>query len=132
MFFSTTEEHPAVPATCSRREDNTANFSVMGSTCVENVKNVFVLVQEVSRAEARAQLLSERVAGLFQHRRSERLARSACRAWFGYAQQAGEARENARLAGLWHRRQSLKSGMTRWGARIAFSGRPVHPGGGGG
>jgi len=81
---------------------------------MKHTKN-FSWWQEVSRVELRAELLSERVADLCQRRRNERIARSACRAWFGHAQQAGQARENARLAGLWHRRQGLASAMTRWG-----------------
>eukprot|EP00752_Nemacystus_decipiens_P010523 g9371.t1 len=84
------------------------------------------VAEEVSRTEARAQLLSERIADLFQRRRNERVARSACRAWFGHARQAGEARENARLAGLWYRRQSLKSAMTRW-RRLMVVVRPADP-----
>eukprot|EP00903_Cladosiphon_okamuranus_P014984 g13868.t1 len=88
-------------------------------------KREALVAEEVARAEARAHLLSARVADLCQRRRSERLARFACRAWFGHAQRAGEARENARLAGLWYRRQSLKAAMTRW-LRIMVSLRPAY------
>lgn len=64
--------------------------------------------------EVRAELLSERIANLFERRRRERVARSACQAWCGLAQQMGRGRENVRLAELWQRRQSLKSALTRW------------------
>ncbi|CAN0156407.1 unnamed protein product, partial [Ectocarpus sp. 12 AP-2014] len=69
---------------------------------------------ELSRAEARAQLLSERVADMCRRRRNDRVVRSACRAWLGLAQQMGQMRENVRLAELWRRRQGLKSALTRW------------------
>ncbi|CAM9865763.1 unnamed protein product, partial [Ectocarpus sp. 13 AM-2016] len=82
---------------------------------------------ELSRAEARAQLLSERVADMCRRRRNDRVVRSACRAWLDLAQQMGQMRENVRLAELWRRRQGLKSALTRWREVIVPQPRTIPP-----
>ncbi|CAN0342994.1 unnamed protein product [Ectocarpus sp. 6 AP-2014] len=82
---------------------------------------------ELSRAEARAQLLSERVADMCRRRRNDRVVRSACRAWLGLAQQMGQRRENVRLAELWRRRQALKSALTRWRGVIVPQAQIIPP-----
>ncbi|CAN0106941.1 unnamed protein product, partial [Ectocarpus sp. 4 AP-2014] len=82
---------------------------------------------ELSRVEARAQLLSERVADMCRRRRNDRVVRSACRAWLGLAQQMGQRRENVRLAELWRRRQGLKSALTRWRGVIVPHAQTIPP-----
>ncbi|CBJ32616.1 hypothetical protein Esi_0350_0016 [Ectocarpus siliculosus] len=86
-----------------------------------------VVDEELSRAEARAQLLSERVADMCRRRRNDRVVRSACRAWLGLAQQMGQRRENVRLAELWRRRQALKSALTRWRGVIVPQAQSIPP-----
>ncbi|CAN0028441.1 unnamed protein product, partial [Ectocarpus fasciculatus] len=83
--------------------------------------------EELSHAEARAQLLSERVADMCRRRRSDRVARLACRAWLGLAQQMEQRRENVRLAELWRRRQGLKSALTRWRGVIVSQAPTIPP-----